>query len=173
MVLAHKQEVYKDPDFVERVKMLPKFEHEGIKVIKGWKERESLAKDFSITRSEVVEFETSSNNYRYHVDFELKHDVFTAILDKNITRAELDDVWRSIQKLRKDKKLINNNRSSLAYGDLFYAVYRGRCSNMSYKVIFDALEAQTYQYYSKPLPRVFVNKEYLKKKFEQRYKKPE
>lgn len=171
MVLIHKQEVYKDPEFIKRVKLLPKFKHKSIEVTKGWEAREVLARDFSITRSEVVEFETGSNSDRYYVDFELKHDVFTAIINKNITRLELNDLWESIQRLRKDKKLDNKHRRSLNYGDLYYAIYRGRCNKMSFEAIFDALESQTYPYYSRPLPRVFTHKDYLKKKFEQRYKR--
>lgn len=169
MILRHKQLVFNDVEFQSLVGKLTPIKAKNNTVIAGLDEREELAESFGISRTDVLDYETGNINTNYDLEYETKHNVFTAILDANITQNDLKELYRSIEKLRDKHKIKRGVIKPINYDDLFYAVLKGLNKGLTFKEVYKALDNSTYSYYKKKLPPTFVYEHDLRKRFVERY----
>lgn len=171
----HRHWVIQDPEFLNIVKQLPPFRLDAIppfneykKIGKLYKIPESLVGMVHGDYSAVYDplFPSVDNG----MVFNPRNQRITALLSPRITYAQFHHLWKEVVEIKKKEGFSTLKKSKPPErSQILYAIFRARCSGMTFKEIYIAYTNQGLPYYPHKENRIFSDDLKLKRYYERYY----
>lgn len=160
LVQIHLFNVYKDPEFIRKVKNLPPIPAALERAAKGlgWrKPYEDLAHEFHIKYIQVYLYKGHGMNALL-VGANLlpkgiaRHNSEERLIElklmENITQEDFYELWQEVDRIkREDIRLIPTRRRPPDDTDLIYAIFKARKKGLTFKQVFQHYQDGSLEYY--------------------------
>lgn len=174
----HRYHVYHDPEFIKDIKALPKRklsnipgEYDSYDDYRRLGEKYGIRPDFVdfVHERDWTDFEPNKNIGINIVHQNPKYPGFIASLDIDVTKEQMLDVYKEIQRLRQEIKIPNKKYKKPEDTKLLYAVFKARKNNMTFRAIFSDYQQGQLPLYKNMPTNKFSSEDELEKYYRTHY----